>query len=526
MRVSFLQSLPVRLAGLILVLSGLTLLVLTEINRRAVERILLEQAEVQALQSTLGAVEGLDAVIGSAERLARSVARDLAGRSGLNAAEVTRVAQTLLLDQTNIQGFSIAFEPHAVDPATERLGVYVHRSQVADRFVTRDLTAADQAYWNRDWYREVIDKGFPVWSDPFFDQGGLDRNVVRVAVPIVRVNAANDQRDVVGAVSAVIELDWLRRLANAGEFSDTSFMIIFARSGKLIVHPNPNYVVAETVETLAEKENAPELATIRQNILSRRQGVLSYRDPLRNRRVHVNYKPTKVAGWGVIVGYDEAEFLKHQRAFRNLALLYLGACLLLLGGIVIGITRYTLRPLAPLAASADEIAKRNLDCAIPEVKRPDEIGVLTHSFRAMRDALKAQHAERRWASQALEHQLKYNNLIIDSIGELVFVITKGLNIARINPAVTRVAGYALRDLLKAPIGKIVRLDSGDSALLEAVKTGAHLANQPAVVTAKDGVTHTAHLTLAPLLDGGQLVGAVAILRLDGPPRVAGETVSR
>ena len=80
MRVSFFHSVPARLAGLILLLSGATLLVLTELNRRAVERILLDQAQVQAAASTAAVADGLDAVIGSVERLAKFVARDLDGR--------------------------------------------------------------------------------------------------------------------------------------------------------------------------------------------------------------------------------------------------------------------------------------------------------------------------------------------------------------------------------------------------------------------------------------------------------------
>src|SRR5205085_12132551 len=110
------------------------------------------------------------------------------------------------------------------------------------------------------------------------------------------------------------------------------------------------------------------------------------------------------------------------------------------------------------AAAADEIAQRNLECAIPEPLRADEIGLLTRSFRTMRDALKAQHVERRWAAQAIEHQLKYNNLIIDSIGELVLVLTKVLSVSRINPAVTRVAGYVLSDVMRMPVGRLMNLE--------------------------------------------------------------------
>lgn len=517
MPVSFLRSLPVRLAGLILLLSGLALLVLTELNRRAVERILLEQAELQAATATTAVVDGLDAVIGSVERLARFVAKDLDGRT-LPPAEVEKIARNVLLDSPNVHGCSISFEPRALNAATERFGVYVHRSNAPSRFVTRDLAGPDQTYWTRDWYREALERGQPIWGEPYFDQGGTDRNVVRVAVPFFRT--VNDDRVPAGVVAAVIELDWLRRLANVNEFSDTSYTIIFSRSGRLIIHPKTTYVIAETVETLAEKNNTPELATIRQNILAKRQGALRYSEKLPVRRVHVNYKPTKVAGWGVIVGYDEAEFLKTQQAFRGITLAFLGALLALLAGIVILVTRYALRPLGELAVAADEIARKNLDCEIAPPRRDDEVGRLTASFRSMRDALKAQHLERRWSSQSIEHQLRYNQLIIDSVSELVFVLTKALNISRINPVVLRSTGYTETELIKSPLGRLVRLAPAAGAksapatetLTLALKEGRSLHDLPAIIADKHGVETAVLLTLVPLRDDNRVVGGVATLR--------------
>jgi sigma-B regulation protein RsbU (phosphoserine phosphatase) len=521
MRISFFHSLPVRLAGLILLLSGLTLLGLTELNRRAVERILIEQAEVQAAIATNAVVDGLDAVIGGAERLAKFIARDLEGRT-LVTSEVERIARNAVSDHPSVFGVSIAFQPRVLAGGTERFGTYVHRTNAVSRFATRDLATPEQAYWERDWYREAIDKGMAVWSEPFFDQGGTDKNVVRLAVPFFRATTG-DEREPAGVVAAVIELDWLRRLANTNEFSDTSYAIIFSRTGKLIIHPKANYVIAETIETLAEKTSAPDLPKLRQNVIAKRQGSLSYTEVPSGRRVHVNYKPTKFAGWGVIVGYDEAEFLKNQRAFRRLAALYLGATLFLLAGIVIGITRYALRPLGALATAADEIAQRNLDCVIAEPARADEVGHLTGAFRAMRDALKAQHLERRWASQSLEHQLKYNQLIIDSIGELVFVLTKAMNISRINPAVTRVTELTATDVIKTPLARVVQLGAGapvaaggGDLLAETLKAGRSLHDVAAVVLTKDGRHREARLTLVPLHDANRVVGGVVTLRLESP----------
>jgi sigma-B regulation protein RsbU (phosphoserine phosphatase) len=507
---TFFKSVPARLAGIILVLSGALLLILTEINRRAVERILLDQAQIQAAASTSAVVDGLDAVTGSIERLVKFVARDLDGRT-LDAALAEKIARNVVIDNPNIHGCSLAFEPAALASPDARLGIYVHRSESPSRFVTRDLTTPDRTYWTSDDYRTVLARAQTVWSEPYFDRGGTNRNVVRVATPVFRT-VGND-RQPVGVVSAIIELDWLRRLANVHELADTSFTIIFSRSGRIIIHPKPVYAIAETIASLAEKDNNPELLQIQQGIAARRQGAVRYIEHNPTRVFYANYKPAKVASWGVIVGYDEAEFLKSQRQFRLIAAAFLGSTLLLLAGIVILVTHVALRPLGRLAAAADEIGRKNLDCEIPPPRRDDEIGRLTRSFAGMRDALKAQHLERRWASQSLEHQLHYNQLIIDSISELVFVLTKALNITRINPAVRHATGLTDVELIKSPLSRVVRLAApeGTETLLLALREGRALDRQPAIVTAADGAETTMLLSLAPLRDANRVVGAVVTL---------------
>lgn len=513
MRVAFHRSLSVRLAALLCILSGLVLLAVTELNRRAVERILGEQAELQAMQATNAVADGLDAVVGSVERVARLVARDLESRP-VDAAGAERIARDILLDQPQLHGFGIALDA----PGGPRVAATLRRAQTAARFVALDLSAPGNAPWDRDWYQEVRDRGGPSWGDPYFErEGGEARQAVRLAVPVWR-REGDDERVFAGAVEAVVDLGWLRRLANSNEFSETGFTIVFARSGRLVVHPRENFVIAETIDTLAEKTNTPAFSEMRQKILARKQGSARYLEPITGRRVHANYKPARGAGWGVIVAYDEAEFLRPQREFRRVAAAYLGATLLLLAGVVIFVTRSALRPLRGLAVAADEIGRRNLDCKIPEPRRRDEIGALASAFRSMRDALKAQHLERRWASQALEHQLKYNQLVIDSIGELVFVLTTSLNITRINPAVTRVAGHEAPELIRTPFARVVSLVDADSGpgFAETLKTGAALHDRAAEVRLKNGGAIRARLSLVPLIDENRVVGAVATLRVEEP----------
>ncbi len=511
MPVAYHRSLSVRLAGLIGILSGIALFLVAELNRRAVERILGEQAEVQAMLATNAVADGLDALVGSVERVTRLVARDLESRP-VDAAGAERLARDILLDHPQLHGFGIALQP----PGAARVGVAVRRAQTATRFIALDLTAPERAFWERDWFMELRERAAPSWGEPYFDREADPRQVVRLAVPIWR--REGDDREFAGAVEAVVDLGWLRRLANANEFSDTGFTLVFSRSGRLVVHPKETFVIAETMDTLAEKTNAPALSEMRQLVLARKQGSVRYVEAITGRRVHANYKPARGAGWGVIVGYDEAEFLRPQREFRRVAAVYLGATLIILGGIVVFVTRGALRPLGGLARAADEIARENLDCEVPEPRRDDEVGRLAAAFRAMRDALKAQHLERRWAAQALEHQLKYNQLVIDSIGELVFVLTTSLNITRINPAVTRVGGYDAREIIRTPFGHVVSLRESEDApgFAEAVRTGSALHDRDAELRVKQGGVIRVRLSLVPLTDEGRVVGAVATLRVDEP----------
>jgi PAS domain S-box-containing protein len=339
---------------------------------------------------------------------------------------------------------------------------------------------------------------------------------VRVAVPVFR--DAGGEREVIGAVALTLDLEWLRRLANLQEFSDTSFTIVFSRTGRVILHPRANYAIAETIDTLAEKTSVPELLSIRRNILARRQGVLRYNEPLNARRVHVNYKPVRAAGWGIIVGFDEAEFLKTQRAYRRITFGALAALLILLTGIVVVVTHVALRPLGQLATAADEISRRNLDCEVTVPRRNDEVGGLARSFAAMRDALQAQHLERRWAAQSIEQQLHYQQLIFASMRELVFVLTKTLRISRVNPAVLRVTGHDEASLIQTPLARIVQLadGSGDPSpmLAAALKGEREVDRLSVIVKHREGRELSMLLSVVPIRDGGRVVGAVVTLRDD------------
>jgi CHASE3 domain sensor protein len=137
------------------------------------------------------------------------------------------------------------------------------------------------------------------------------------------------------------------------------------------------------------------------------------------------------------------------------------------------------------------------------------------------EGLVTENFERRWANQALEHQLRYDRLIINSIHDQVYVLTKALNISRINPAVAQQAGWEAQDLANKPFSSIVRL-SGEhrggppslgNPMAQALEAGQDLQDQPALLEDKRGQGIPVRLSLYPLRDGDKVVGGVVILRV-------------
>lgn len=201
---------------------------------------------------------------------------------------------------------------------------------------------------------------------------------------------------------------------------------------------------------------------------------------------------------------DRASYLQAQTT-RWTVLTALVLDLLLLAGAA-GLIRDDLRA-RQRAATAMQQANEHLETRVRE---------RTAELMTANAALKGQSLEDRWARLALEHQLHYNHLIIDAVSELAIVVTKSLNITRVNPAVAHLAGCAASGLVGRPLGALVALagtPAEDDPLARALKEGRDLRDRPALLADQAGRCHPVTFNLFPLRDGGKVVGGVVTLRV-------------
>jgi PAS domain S-box-containing protein len=176
----------------------------------------------------------------------------------------------------------------------------------------------------------------------------------------------------------------------------------------------------------------------------------------------------------------------------------------------------------------DDIAARRRAAGILEEANATleaKVRERTAELTASNEKLLAENQERRWGTQALEHHLRYNQLIINSISDLVVVLTKRCNVTRVNPAVSQWTGWQAAEIINKPLSQIARLKpagGGESTGASdqvglALKAGRELHEQPAEIVAKDGRLTSARLSMFPLRDRDKVVGAVVTIRIATSP---------
>lgn len=176
----------------------------------------------------------------------------------------------------------------------------------------------------------------------------------------------------------------------------------------------------------------------------------------------------------------------------------------------------------------DIAARRRAAAALVEANAQLETKVQarTVELEQANRALRAESLERQWTITSQEHQIRYNQLIVNSVNDLVFVLTRAMTVTRINPAVVRLTGRTDETILTGPLAGIVVVDNdpatGLDPLHRAIEEGRELRQQPAVVLGPAGQRIPARLNLIPLRDQDKVVGAIVVVQVQAAARFTPE----
>ncbi len=395
--------LALKLGLLVLLSTGLIFALTYRGSKRVARTLILRQVEANARELARGSVNQIEAVLRSVQPLPQLLAHHVAGRN-LTRDELVELIQAELLASPHLYGGAVAYAPGAPPAEPRPMAPYVFWKEGRLRYA--DLANAAYDYVSQDWYLLPRELGKAVWTEPHFDEGGGEAMMCVYAVPFYR--DVNGVRTFAGVVGVDIELDYLTRIVTSVRPYQSGYAFLLSQNGQILSHPNKQYVFRESIFSLADETGNPQWREIGRKMVRGGEGFVRVRSPNTGLISWLYYAPVS-SGWSMGILFPEEVILADLRAMNRVTV-WIGAVGLGLTLVAIAVLSMSVtRPIRMLARQTRQIARGNLELAVPPVASGDEVGDLADSFESMRRALKeyiANLAVTTAAKERIESELK------------------------------------------------------------------------------------------------------------------------
>jgi sigma-B regulation protein RsbU (phosphoserine phosphatase) len=372
---------------------------------RASRDLLEAETKERILAVAAATVARIDAVTSGVEKVVRETAL-LMDRFPLTAEEKAM----LLEDKLRLHGELFGMAASLGGTALPGTVPYVYRGPGG--LVRTDLASGAYPMQIMDWYtipRELLRS---VWSEPYFDEGGGNAVMATYSVPLVKELAF------AGIVTGDISLEWLTELLGTLPLG-SGYAFLLSRNGTFISHPVRDFIMNETVFSIAETLGEPSLRELGKHMVRGGSGFVPFRDFSKKERdatpSHwLAFLPVPSTGWSLGIVLGKEDVLAPVAALSSIQLGLGGAGFLLMLGLVLFVARTITDPLKRLEGIAGKIARGDLDVPVPDLSGGDEVASLAESFARMQADLRtylAKLAATTAAKERIESELRIAHTI-------------------------------------------------------------------------------------------------------------------
>lgn len=308
----------------------------------------------------------------------------------------------------------------------------------------------------RPWYIDAVEKGRPVWSDPYVLFTGQDLSI-NAALPVV--DAHNRLLGVVavdlflshlseflsrlnadpGARSVVLERSGLMIATSSGEkpFTRSPGTADYRRKGlEHSIDPVARAAAAALRDTFGGYHQIRDQALFEFDLEDERQlgNVIPYKGP-------------HGLDWLVVTIIPEQAFMAHVPGTHRATFGVILVTLLAAAGIGVLICRIITRPVSELDIAAGELSRGKWDQRIRRPARIREISDLTDAFNQMAGQLEQMVTGlNREISERRKAEKKYQTLV-ENLTEIVYTLDTQANITYVSPSIKELSGYDPREVV-------------------------------------------------------------------------------
>ncbi len=334
-------------------------------------------------EATKSAHSLLDASIADIEKSIQAV--EISTHSGTFVAKeklnddkyVRHIIETVVTKNPYIIGATIAFAEGA------------HKGdQWYAPYISTDSTGQIQAiqfeeegydYFYTDWFQIPYMLKKPVWSEPYYDDGGANNFITTYSYPIL-----DEQNNVIAIMTADIALDAIARKISTIKPYPHSHTILISRTGAYVNANNENGLLGETIISTALENGDEDILNASKAILSGNYGTEHvYQDGKSSFIVH----GPLCNGWSAAIICEYRDVLKHSSQMHMILIVIGLIGLLIMFIICYSIIRRITKPIRLLSETALNMAKGDINAKLPEIKSQDELMRLRNSFATLQESI-------------------------------------------------------------------------------------------------------------------------------------------
>ncbi|MGA7493726.1 MAG: PAS domain S-box protein [Syntrophobacteraceae bacterium] len=223
----------------------------------------------------------------------------------------------------------------------------------------------------------------------------------------------------------------------------------------------------------------------------------------------------------IAAGVPKDKILGKANLAMAFELLILGLAAAIAASLVwfLGNVAFT-RPIDRLVGAAQRFGSGEMDTRTGLPHTHDELGKLAQSFDSMADLLERRNLERKKAEEDLNSAFRQNHLILNAAGEGIVGLDEKGTVTFVNPAARQMLGYEEEELIGKYLHPTIHHSFADGTnypvtecpMWQCLQTGTSNKVRDEVLWKKDGTSFQTAYSTTPIVENGQVVGAVVTFR--------------
>ena len=290
-------------------------------------------------------------------------------------------SRSILLNNPDFYNCSIAFEPYHFKDKGLYFSAYT--KHIGDSIRTIQGGSDNYQYFYVDWYLMPKLLEHPCWTEPYMDLD-VATNTSEMVTSYCQ-SITDKQGKMIGVINTSLSLNWLSQTISAVKPYPNSYSIMIGRGGTYFVHPDTTKITRQTIFTQTIETPDTAVTALGDAMTNGEEGMK--RMNIDGKDCYVFYKPLGQTGCSMAIVCPESDIFGGFNRLRHTIMAIVIVGLLLMLFFFIRIITSELNPLRRLAKEAETIASGNFDAELPDFRRIDEIGQLSHSFGNMQQSL-------------------------------------------------------------------------------------------------------------------------------------------